>query len=465
MGGLRRRGKWLVLLTALAMLVVAAPASAATKPFSLVITTSAPTYDSASGTTGSGQTVQITAKFTNENTTQQMGSADLGTPSSLTATAATIPGPGSAKPGTCSGQVTGPCVELRSLSLAPGASVTVTITVQTQACAQGAATWSVEAKQANNFSGTPGNDLTLDTNTSNLVTALDGACHLAFVTQPHNALINQAISGVDFNPMGGPVTVQVRDSAGNVVAGSTASIAMKLSPNPGGAALAGTNPQAADGTDGTASFPDLTVNKAANGYAMGASSGTMNGGTSNPFNVQDQIASCPSNGSCKTDVGTTNNGNHASVVATAVSSGGLLLESVNANAGAQLVCQGYKSADSNTYESATTFDASKVITTTIASPAIHLSGNANQILKAQQICFGAPYEFTTASGAPAAAGTLPDGTAGFIGLLQACTGSTVGPCHDRKSDTTVPDPNSPLGFDIVLVADVPAGLPGDPWHT
>jgi hypothetical protein len=462
MHGMRRRGTWLALLTALVMLGVAAPASAAYKPFSLVIATSAPTYDSAAGVTGSGQTVQMTATFTNENTTQQLGSADLGLPASLTATGASLPAssPGNATPATCSSLVTGPCVELRNLSLAPGASVTVTLTVATQACAQGPATWTTEVKQANNFSGTPGNDLNLDTSNSNVTTTLDGACTLAFATQPQSAQVNAPITGTPWTPTGPPVTVQVLNNGGQPVTGSTASVNMSLAADPGQTTLGGTTTAAVDGATGTASFASLTLPASGNGYALSASSGTLSSATSGSFNIANEVQSCIT--SCSATAGA--NGSQASVAATAVSTGGLLLESVNANAGAMLACSGYTSIDPNTYETDTTFSASEVITTTIVPPA-NLTGNANQILKSQQICFGATISFPTPTGT-AAARQLPDGTSGFIGLLPNCPSKNItSPCINRQLDTTVPDPHHKLGYDIVLVIDVPPPFSQDPWHT
>jgi hypothetical protein len=150
------RGKWLGFCTGLVVLAAAAPASATpTKPFSAVFT---------AGADASGLTV--TAVLTNETTTQQLGSADLTAPPGYNLT-----GGGSVSPGTFS--VAGNVVELRNLNLAPGQSATATIDIASSPCS--ASTWIVEAKQANNFSGLPGNDLTLDIAGSNLVTSLCGA--------------------------------------------------------------------------------------------------------------------------------------------------------------------------------------------------------------------------------------------------------------------------------------------------
>ncbi len=85
------------------------------------------------------------------------------------------------------------------------------------------------------------------------------------------------------------------------------------------------------------------------------------------------MVSCGQSSSCQTNVGTPSNGNNATFVASP-GAPGLLIASVNANNGTQLVCAGYTSADTNTYESFLTSDRSKVITTTIKTPAIPLTG-------------------------------------------------------------------------------------------
>ena len=158
-------------------------------------------------------------------------------------------------------------------------------------------------------------------------------------------------------------------------------------------------------------------------------------------------------------------GGNAQVTATAANapSGAQLFESGNLATVSPVDCSaaargGYTTADPNTYGVITTVNASKVVTITISSPTIPLVGNAKQILKNQQICFDAPNEFTTFAGTPA----VSDGAGGFIGLLQTCTGSTVGPCHKRRADSVMTDPVTGKVTGVVLVADIPSGLTGDP---
>jgi len=435
----------------------------------MTIAPGAPSYETASGEVASGQTVGITATFKNETTTQQLGSANLFWPAGFNVVSATSSVgsatvdsvPSGAKACTYLGAANGPCVELRNLSLQPGQSFIVTMTVMTPACQQGSGfTWLAEPKQANNFSGSPGNDLGLDAANSQPNSSLDGACSLGWSTEPSSAKTNAVITSNSYAAGSAPA-VTVLDQNRNPVPTSIAPVSVALATNLF-AKLNGTTTQAASG--GVASFGDLSITAPATGYQLSASSGTLTAATSNPpFNVTNQVVSCtPSNPAACSATDGTANGNHAQVNATPTSAG-LLLESVNADDATQLNCAGYTSADPNTYQVTTPTDWGKTVTLTIR-PQKKLSGpNANKILAAQQICFGAPADFTTTSGPPPhQPTTLPDGSTGFIGLLPDCPKIPTGPCHARSQDTTVTDPLSPNGFDLVLVAVIPAAFAGDP---
>jgi hypothetical protein len=465
---LGRAGISAALAALLGSLALVGPANAATtsKPYSLTIAPGATTYETAgNGEVASGEAVQITATFTNETGTQQMGSANLFWPSGFAVLSShsfpitTTAGNASLSSScTNNGVAAGACVQVRNMSATPGTSVKVTMWVTTPACKTGSTfAWSAEVKQANNYSGSPGNDLSLDTGNSQPNTTLDGACSLQFVNQPADARINEAISDQAFTPppTGGDVTVEVVDSNSQPLSGSSVPVSMGLNLNPGLATLSGTTTEQASA--GTASFADLSLNAAGSPYELAASSGTLTGANSDDFAIQDQAQFC-SSGICTTnDANSNGNGQ----VQGTVNTPGILTESLNANNNAPLVCAGYTTADPNNYEFNAPSDWSKVITITII-PTSNLGSNPKQVLKNQQICFEAPYPFTTLSGAPATQTTFPDGTPAYIGLLPSCGGSVTGPCHDRQSDTTIPNKHSKSGYNIVLVADVPAGEPGDP---
>jgi hypothetical protein len=83
--------------------------------------------------------------------------------------------------------------------------------------------------------------------------------------------------------------------------------------------------------------------------------------------------------------------------------------------------------------------------------------NANP--NALQFCLGATFTFTTLSGQPATATTLPNGLPGFVGLVPPC--NTVAPkknpCMFSKTRPT------PTSKDAMLRVLVPAVAGEDPW--
>jgi hypothetical protein len=102
------------------------------------------------------------------------------------------------------------------------------------------------------------------------------ASTLAFFTNAPNVVT----AGTVITPA---VRVGVRDSFGNTVTGSTATITLSLSANPGSSTLGGT--LTVNAVDGVATFPDLTLNRAANNYRFAAASPGLSNTTSALFNV------------------------------------------------------------------------------------------------------------------------------------------------------------------------------------
>ena len=84
-----------------------------------------------------------------------------------------------------------------------------------------------------------------------------------------------------------------------------------------------------------------------------------------------------------------------------------------------------------------------------------------------QFCMAANFAFKTASGAPAAATVVPDGTHGHIGLLPRCAHPTLPPGLSGRpcvaSISSVKDKNSSTGVDVILRVRVPTQTSGDPW--
>jgi len=118
------------------------------------------------------------------------------------------------------------------MNVQAGKSLTVTMTVSAPASCQTATySWTAETKQSNDFSGLPGNDLTLDMGASSVTTRVLGnqcATGVAFATEPQDAGTGQHITGAADQPSGPPITVDVVDSSGHIVTGSSAPVTIAL---------------------------------------------------------------------------------------------------------------------------------------------------------------------------------------------------------------------------------------------
>jgi hypothetical protein len=102
------------------------------------------------------------------------------------------------------------------------------------------------------------------------------AARLAFVTSP-----SDVTSGASIAPA---IMVELLDSLGNRATTATGTVTLSFAANPGTATLGGTVARAA--VAGVATFPDISVNRAAAGYQLGASSGTLTGVVSPAFEVR-----------------------------------------------------------------------------------------------------------------------------------------------------------------------------------
>ena len=111
--------------------------------------------------------------------------------------------------------------------------------------------------------------------TSNAFNVTVGAAaKLAFGTQPMSVAPATSITPA--------VTVRILDAGGNLTT-STASVTVAIGSNPGGGTLSGTKTKAA--VAGAATFSNLSINLAGNGYTLTAASASLTGATSTPFNV------------------------------------------------------------------------------------------------------------------------------------------------------------------------------------
>ena len=127
-----------------------------------------------------------------------------------------------------------------------------------------------------------GNSYTLRANSNGLTAATSNAfdisvgtaSKLAFVVQPSNANINEAITP--------PVQVQIQDALGNPVAADDP-IMISLANNPSGGNLTGTLTKNA--VNGRATFNNLKIDALGSGYTLNAASGSLISAVSAAFNI------------------------------------------------------------------------------------------------------------------------------------------------------------------------------------
>ncbi len=138
---------------------------------------------------------------------------------------------------------------------------------------------------------------------------------------------------------------------------------------------------------------------------------------------------------------------------------GQLIEKLDPGRGVS--CRGYKEKDSTTFVFKLLTATSLRITYVIADRITNTTANGIQF------CMAANFAFRTASGAPAAATVLPDGTPGHVGLLPRCANPTLPPGLAGRPCVahiaTVKDENSSTGVDVILRVRVPTLTTGDPW--
>ncbi len=98
---------------------------------------------------------------------------------------------------------------------------------------------------------------------------------LVFSQQPTNVAAGTAIAPA--------VTVRVEDATGQLRAGSTSAVTVALTTNPGGSTLGGT--LTVNAVAGIATFANLTLDRVASGYRLGATAAGATPATSGTFNV------------------------------------------------------------------------------------------------------------------------------------------------------------------------------------
>ncbi len=150
--------------------------------------------------------------------------------------------------------------------------------------ANGTATFanlSVNATANNYFLQASGGGFSANSNNFNIQTS-GSQSQLVFTVQPFNATAGQPIGG----PQG--VQVSVTDASGNVIFGANNSITIAINQNPSSGTLSGTTTQNA--VNGTAFFPNLSIDKTGFGYSLQATSTGLNTALSQNIQIFSDFA-------------------------------------------------------------------------------------------------------------------------------------------------------------------------------
>lgn len=346
-------------------------------------------------------------------------------------------------------------VVLDRLNVPAGSTVHVAVTATApSSCGSPYTRWFTYANEGGLWS----DQLRLDSSSSSLTTSVtcDVATGLQFVGQPTNTAVGQTITGT-----GPGVTVELVDAGGNVV-DTSAPVTVAVGTNPSNGNLGGTLTENA--SHGIATFGDLSLDKPGAGYTLTATSPAVSGGsaTSNAFTeTQTETVDCPAAG-CTNTLSTGESS--AQVVVDPGTSDASLTESVDLGTPMDGTGSDPKNVGCATYTpraadwygvDVSDSNRGKTITWTVN----------NAISDGFEICFGAPYDFQTGFGVDggptfAPAGILPDGTTGFVGLLDSCNNlgdaQSTNPCWT----SIVPGAN---GSGTVATIRIPSGVSGDPY--
>ncbi len=184
-------------------------------------------------------------------------------------------------------------LKLRNLNLLPNTSMTVDMDT-TAPCSGGDYTWSIQAKQSNDFNGPPGNDFLVNGGT-HPVTTVTGSCTLDWGTQPASAVKTETITGTAYVQTGPSVTVRAVDHPG----GNTITTVNGLQVSLGNAATTGCpaatsfSGTTATMSGGVATFAGLTNADAAfDCHLVGSADGYEPTPPSGSFNISIAKATC-----------------------------------------------------------------------------------------------------------------------------------------------------------------------------
>lgn len=391
-----------------------------------------------------------TVTITNTTGTQQLGSANVTiptVPASLGAADFFVTSEPSFTGAVASGATIrrnpagGKVIELRNLALPafPNSASSVTFKLGLRMpCLSGAYLWGVDARQSNDFSGTPGN--TLGPATGTLRTTVEGSCRLRFVDetpttpsgQPASAGVNDEITPDAFDPDSTKlITVEAVDGSPTSpqrLSWFTDAIDLDAANGPG--SLSTSSPA----TAGVATFDELSLDKSGN-YNLIAS--TTEPGVADDesadFQIIDDVGVCPGPG-CTAHVDGSKTS--STLTGTDVTDNGFALLSLNL--GTEPICAGYTPPSTDWYEFQLTVEGDKTVEAFYTKAAMkNVAGPS-----ALQICFASPQFFVAQGGAQpfdydGDEDTGTEGAEGFVGLLPiGCPAVPESPCVQSRNGTT-----------------------------
>ncbi len=358
-------------------------------------------------------------------------------------------------------------MEFDNVSITTTQSLTVTIDAVAECFPNaGDYTWTARAKQANSFSGDPGNDFNP---TGPTTSTISGSCSLKFDAQPKDAIKNTNITSKPLDPTPPGVKVGVYDGSGSshvtwwetnisitrLGLATTSALSGYTSASPGSTGIAEFIHNT--GTDASPVWVGPTLATSAAGYSMRATTSLLattafshnNLGNltidSDPlgFVIVDDGQICESGKSCSSH---SSSAKLDAIVQSTTGGSGELLVSIAPATTITVDCSGYTETTETVDFNVTATDRSKTVTVTI------YGGLKTKSASKWQACYRAPYSFQQLDGTMTAVG--PDDFS--VGLLPDCpkTTPTAGtpPCVSARL------PNSKTK-DMVMVI---TARPGDP---
>jgi hypothetical protein len=258
---------------------------------------------------------------------------------------------------------------------------------------------------------------------------------LAFTSdgQPAGTAVGAHITS-GFDSQGGPVKVEVLNSLGQVVGGSSVEVTIAIDPlsNPGGGSLSGTTTEPASG--GAASFSDLSIDRPGIGYRLTASSPGITSATSAFFTIWGSLkpcstTPCSASSSSSTTTGTVTT---SSATATEILGDGLGGVSFNCGPSYQQTSDPFSFdvfSTSGVAQPSAQFAASLEISKSAVQASDHTGAST------WQICYASTVPSTALTGTAVIGGVLY-----HTGLLPDCSNtSPVAPCVEARNKDNAGD--------------------------